>query len=107
MLAKPVATLYVGGGVWRTKWFGASHSDSLALACMQAGSCVAEYVHDDNAACAHLQSNIMFPDKMSLAEKHLAYGIAPLLDLGDGGGDFDSLIASCSFYENTVSLWAY
>lgn len=107
MLAKPVATLYVGGGVWRTKWFGASHSDSLALACMQAGSCVAEYVHDDNAACAHLQSNIMFPDKMSLAEKHLAYGIAPLLDLGDGGGDFDSLITSCSFYENTVSLWAY
>ena len=107
VLTKPLATLHVGGGVWRTKWFQNSSSDFLALACMQAGSCVAEYSHGDDNETPCLRATVVYPEENSLHEKHLAYGIASMLQWQDYKGEFNALIASCSFYENTVSLWAY
>jgi diphthamide biosynthesis protein 7 len=111
VLKKPVTSLHVGGGVWRTKWFAtpssSSSSDFLALSCMQGGSCVAEHVAEDDETSSSLRKVLSYPEEASLSEKHLAYGIGALLDWGDAGRDYDCLMASCSFYENNVSLWAY
>jgi hypothetical protein len=134
MLAKPAATLHVGGGVWRTKWFssgtkggggGGVQDDDwcLALACMQGGSCIAQYSSSssiassdsDGTPCSLAKALTHPQDPSLLTERHLAYGIGVLHEKEgekqQGGGNDNpqqkqgALLASCSFYENSVHLW--
>ena len=114
---KPITTLRVCGGVWRTKWFdtpsssssspSSSSSNFLALSCMQGGSSVVEYVTEDTEMPPFLRNVVSYPEKTAISEKHLAYGIGALLDWDGNWHAYDCLMASCSFYENNIHLWAY
>ena len=103
-LKRPTGSLDTGGGVWRTKWHIEGDSrreekeDYLVLACMHAGS----HIISVKNGGGDLDSVWQFPKAEDLREQHLAYGIA-MLD--HEGSDKKRMLASCSFYENSVDLW--
>jgi hypothetical protein len=80
------------GGVWRLKWrqFPAAHGGLLAAACMYSGWSIIQVDMDFNLA-----PNINYSGPHMC--NSLAYGVDWIAD---------DLLAACSFYDNTISLWS-
>ena len=103
-LNAPIDDLDTGGGVWRTKWHlekdpeVEQEREFLILSCMHTGSHIVGARRED----FKLASVAQFPQAADLGNDHLAYGIA-ILD--HERKDTTRMLASCSFYENSVSLW--
>lgn len=122
-LKSPVVSLHVQGGVWRSKWMRpGTTNDSLILACMHSGCATVHltsstepsdvtasvFAHDSNdnstSTFDHAQETNRWPLSEQISEEHLSYGVDIL---GYANRDEGVLMAaSCSFYENTVQLWA-
>ena len=108
-LSKPTGSLDTGGGVWRTKWYinkekgeEEEEEEYLVLSCMHAGSHVLRVDKEGST----LRSITQHPPAKELGEKHLAYGIAMLDHDGERVDNKGKrLLASASFYENSVHLW--
>ena len=108
----------VGGGVWRIKWRRPDDAAAggggglLALACMHGGAAVLRLDGDEDGLGA-LEEVASYGGHQSMA-----YGIdwceCRCLTVGGGGEeeeDDDStrrqlLLASCSFYDHALHLWA-
>lgn len=126
-LARPVSSINLGGGVWRLRWlpslelFNSDHNAPetqesgdaayLAVAAMHAGFKVVKVTQ--SGAMEALPSGVQVEETSSYWGPHkgsadnkfppLAYGIdwavAPRSSIQTG------LVASCTFYDNCVSLW--
>jgi len=88
----PLSETHVGGGVWRLKW-RPDDGEELLAACMYNGVSVLD------------GSDVEKGEVTSRFEAHksIAYGV----DWKRGVFDDGFLIASCSFYDNKLSLWKH
>ena len=96
----PISEIATGGGVWRLKWHPHG-KDQLLAACMHNGYKVIGY---NNGGLNNPAIELSY-------EKHksLAYGVDWCLGLSQtNNGSCKStagLIASCSFYDNLLTVW--
>ena len=94
----------LAGGVWRTKWktMKSNNRSYLAVSCMQGGSAIYDVNNliDSKITWQQLYHHI---DDSS---NHLAYGIDFLND-DDHENEMKSklVVVSCSFYDNSLSVW--
>lgn len=105
--ARPVRTVHVGGGIWRTKFHPSDQRiGDILLACMHNGFCV---VRVETSFLQALEQQVATDDSTNTEivthfEEHtsLAYGVdwsrQPERDEG-------SLVVSCSFYDHTMHMW--
>lgn len=127
LLSRPVSSIKLGGGVWRLRWLPTlplfsdapqiqSSSDSgkeayLAVAAMHAGFKVVRVSQsgemEAQASTASIEETKGYwgPHKGSNDGKFppLAYGID--WAVGPSNSSRSRLIASCTFYDNCLSLW--
>ncbi|KAG6336578.1 hypothetical protein ID866_2516 [Astraeus odoratus] len=97
-----LATMDVGGGAWRTKWHPSPERKSdLLVACMHDGFKVVGI-----GDAKHFPEHSGPTRIENRFDEHgsLAYGVDWSYDQGTPRGE--TLIASCSFYDNKLYLWS-
>jgi diphthamide biosynthesis protein 7 len=89
----------VDGGAWRVKWHPSpSRKGDLLVACMHDGFKVVRF-ESDGAPGVSVPRTMKRYD----AHKSLAYGTD--WSYASGGED-ETIIASCSFYDHALHLWS-
>ena len=90
----PICDIETGGGVWRLKWHPESENVFLA-ACMHNGFKIFKTCDFSSFISTHSYKE----------HQSLAYGCA-WITLNDNIGDIkNSLVATCSFYDNLLKVW--
>ena len=126
-IKSPIVQVNCGGGIWRTKYWD---EKTVGLACMHSGSRLYEFEkRNSEYAAAALIGGHYEASMGGQTRGHLAYGIAvmqaPFRPLGgsdkEKGGNYGTkkntskaknrntnrwVCASCSFYDDLVSLWS-
>ena len=98
-MARPVGRVEVGGGVWRLKWHPRKEGRLLA-ACMHNGFQVIDFARDRDASSLHVVASYN-------EHKSLAYGADwSQVDWTDSRAEGSGLVATCSFYDHQLHVWA-
>jgi len=106
----PITSVNVGGGAWRVKWHHSpDRAQDLLVACMHDGFKVVRFGPSEtqDPGAAEIPGLDQFGRATTItrydAHKSLAYGADwSYKDALDGG----SYIASCSFYDHSLHVWA-
>lgn len=106
-MKSPVQLLDVGGGVWRLKWYPpaliAANTllrDCLLVAAMRGGVHVVQAACTDGRALVNADLLTLYQYSGHEAES-LVYGV----DWLSSADNCEFMAASCSFYDNKLSLW--
>ncbi len=115
MIRSPILETDCGGGIWRTKYWD---ENTIGLACMHRGSLLYEFEKNNgDYTTASLIGEHYEPSLKEQTKGHLAYGLAVMrAPSGHVEGNYDCknpskarnrwVCASCSFYDDLVSLWS-
>ncbi|GAA6063011.1 hypothetical protein JCM10212_002652 [Sporobolomyces blumeae] len=105
---RPLSTFDVGGGIWRLKWHP-TNPNRLLVAAMHNGFSVIDYDLAPNAIGSSETDRALIPGGGELVRRFeghesLAYGV----DWSDGAQTAEGrdLVASCSFYDHAMHVWA-
>lgn len=103
----PLTEIDIGGGAWRVKWHpSAARKDDILVACMHDGCKVVklDFGAGEDPSSA-LSSSDRPWDVTKRFDEHtsMAYGVD--WSFASKGGDEDTSVASCSFYDHALHLW--
>ena len=104
----PLTQVEVGGGVWRVKWHPhESRNTDLLVACMHDGFKVVRFapslVSTDSTTKRNENEREWEIVKRYDGHESLAYGVD--WSYKRVGGDEETLVASCSFYDHVLYTW--
>jgi diphthamide biosynthesis protein 7 len=100
----PLITHDVGGGIWRLKWH-ATRSERLLVAAMHDGFKVIDF--EGLSSESNSSSLAQEPRLHARFDGHnsLAYGVDWCSRQTTGENEMD-IVASCSFYDHSLHVWA-
>ena len=101
-LSVPVASVGVGGGIWRLKWHpDPSRTTDLLAACMHDGFKVIRLKQGEGTILSSANGPPVIVQRFDEHDS-LAYGADWSYGAGERAGSF---VASCSFYDHSLRIW--
>eukprot|EP00741_Cyanophora_paradoxa_P018407 tig00000204_g17771.t1 len=108
-MRRPLCTAALGGGVWRIRWHPSPRRpETLAAACMHYGCHVLRFDEGGPSVESVGEHREHGPNQLAygLDWSWAGAGAAATGELEGAAGEVPSLLASCSFYDRSLHLWA-
>ncbi|KAH9849755.1 WD40-repeat-containing domain protein [Lenzites betulinus] len=102
----PLTEADVGGGAWRVKWHPSpARKSDLLVACMHDGFKVVKLDFGAGDPSTTLASSDQSWEVVKRFDGHTSLAYGADWSFARDGGDEDTFVASCSFYDHTLQLW--